>query len=195
MTISERSQRDRRALKALGIALAIAALWLGQGAIRGLGSSAGTLESLEQSYLLAKQTVARQPAEADYVGRLRRSIDIVERRLLRSETLALAQAEVRSLAIGLLSTAGVNSIRSEFGVASPDEGQYKGVALDLEFTCRIDQLVDLMAAMANARPILATRMIEITAPESASERVQVRLGIEGYMRIQPNALTAEAVSQ
>ena len=194
MTTSERSQRDRRALKALGIALVIAALWLGQGTIRGLGSSDGTLESLEQGYLLAKQTVARQPAEADHVERLRRSIGIVERRLLRSDTPALAQAEIRSLVIDLLSTVGVDSLRSEFGVASPDEEQYKAVALDLEFSCRIGELVDLMAAMANSRPILATRTIEITAPEASSEQVQVRLSIEGYMRIQPDAFTAEVVS-
>ena len=194
MTTSERSQRDRRALKALGIALVIAALWLGQGTIRGLGSSAGTLESLEQSYLLAKQTVARQPAEADHVERLRRSIGIVERRLLRSGTPALAQAEIRSLVIDLLSDVGVYSLRSEFGVASPDVGQYEGVALDLEFSCRIGELADLMAALANARPILATRTIEITAPDSTSGQVQVRLSVEGYMRIQPDAFTAEVVS-
>lgn len=194
MTTSERSQRDRRALKALGIALVIAALWLGQGTIRGLGSSAGTLESLEQGYLLAKQTVARQPAEADHVERLRRSIGIVERRLLRSDTPALAQAEIRSLVIDLLSDVGVDSLRSEFGVASPDVGQYEGVALDLEFSCRIGELADLMAALANAPPILATRTIEITAPDSTSGQVQVRLSVEGYMRIQPDAFTAEVVS-
>ena len=195
MTASERSERDRRALKALGIALVIAALWLGQGTIRGLGVSAATLESLEQRYLLAKQTVARRPTEADYSAKLRQSISVVEARLLRSETPALAQAELRSLVTGLLGAVGVDSLRSEFGVAVPDYGQYEAVALDLEFSCSIDQLVDFMAALANAHRILATRTVEIRSQESVAGPVHIRLTVEGYLRTPASSSAPEAVSR
>ena len=194
MTKSDLAQRDRRALKALGIALAIAGLWLGQGTLRGLGSPGTSLESLEQRYLLAKQAAALRPAEADYAAELRRAIGTVESRMLRSATPALAQAEIRSLATGLLTAEGIDSPRSEFGAAQRDDGHYEGVVLDLEFTCRIEQLVDFMAAMANARPILATRTVEITSLGSAAGQVQVRLGLEGYLRARPRPSTAEAVS-
>jgi len=194
MTKSDLAQRDRRALKALGIALAIAGLWLGQGTLRGLGSPGTSLESLEQRYLLAKQAAALRPAEADYAAELRRAIGTVESRMLRSATPALAQAEIRSLATGLLTAEGIDSPRSEFGAAPRDGGHYERVVLDLEFTCRIQQLVDFMAAMANARPILATRTVEITSLGSAAGQVQVRLGLEGYLRARPRPSTAEAVS-
>ncbi len=194
MTKSDLAQRDRRALKALGIALAIAGLWLGQGTLRGLGSPGTSLESLEQRYLLAKQASALRPAEADYAAELRRAIGTVESRMLRSATPALAQAEIRSLATGLLTAEGIDSPRSEFGAAPRDGGHYERVVLDLEFTCRIQQLVDFMAAMANARPILATRTVEITSLGSAAGQVQVRLGLEGYLRARPRPSTAEAVS-
>ena len=195
MTKSDLAQRDRRALKALGIALAIAGLWLGQGTLRGLGSPGTSLESLEQRYLLAKQAAALRPAEADYAAELRRAIGTVESRMLRSATPALAQAEIRSLATGLLAAEGIDSPRSEFGAAPRDDGHYERVVLDLEFTCRIEQLVDFMAAMANARPILATRTVEITSLGSAAGQVQVRLGLEGYLRARPRPSTAEAVSR
>lgn len=186
--------RDRRALKVLGIALAIAGLWLGQGTLRGLGSSGTSLESLEQRYLLAKQASALRPVEADYAAELRRAIGTVESRMLRSATPALAQAEIRSLVTGLLRAEGVDAPRSEFGRAPGGDGHYEGVALDLEFTCRIEQLVDFMAAMANAEPILATRTVEITSPGSASGQVQVRLSLEGYLRARTLPSTAGAVS-
>jgi hypothetical protein len=194
MMQSALAPRDRRALKALGIALAIAGLWLGQGTLRGLGGSGTSLESLEQRYLLAKQVSALRPAEEDYATELRRVIGTVESRMLRSATPALAQAEIRSLVTGLLRAEGVDSPRSEFGGAPRDDGHYEAVALDLEFTCRIEQLVDFMAAMANARPILATRTIEITSPGSAAGQVQVRLSLEGYLRARTRPSTAEAVS-
>ena len=194
MTTSERSERDRRALKALGGALAIAALWLGQGTIRGLGTSAETLESLEQRYLLARQTAARRPADADYATKLHQSISVVEGRRLRSETPALAQAELRSLVTRLLGTAGIDLLRSEFGVAAHDYDHYQAIALDLEFTCSIDQLVDFMAVMANARPILATRTVEINSQESVAGLVRVRLSVEGYLRTPISPSAPEAVS-
>ena len=195
MRKSDLAQRDRRALKALGIALAIAGLWLGQGTLRGLADSGTPLEWLEQRYLLAKQASALRPAEADYAAELRRAIGALERRMLRSATPALAQAEIRSLVTGLLRAEGIDAPRSEFGVAPRDDGGYEGIALDLEFGCRIEQFVDFMAAMANAGPILATRTVEITSTGSASGQVQVRLGLEGYLRARPRSSTAEAVSR
>lgn len=194
MTKPHLAQRDIRALKVLGVALAIAGLWLGQGTLRRLGSSGTSLESLEQRYLLAKQTSALRPVEADYAAELRQAIGTVERRLLRSATPALAQAEIRSLVTGLLGAAGIDAPRTEFGAAPRDDGYYDRVALDLEFTCLIEQLVEFMAAMANARPILATRTVEITSLGSAAGQVQVRISLEGYLRTDPGPSTAEAVS-
>ena len=191
MTWLTLAQRDRRALKALGIALGLAGLWLGQETLRaGLGRSAESLESLEQRYLLARQELARRPAEADRAAKLGRAIGAAESRMLRSATPALAQAELRSLARDLLRAEGIESSRSEFGAAPPQGGPYEAVTLELEFRCAIGQLVGFLAAAANARPMLATRTCEITSLGPAAGQVQVRLGLEGYLRAATGTATA-----
>ena len=174
--------RDRRALKALAIALMIAGIWLGHGFLASNRISPTTIEALEQRYLLERERAARRPAIEQGKREVARSARLLERRLLTAESPALAQAEIRSLAASLLEAEGIAAPRSAFGRVSEDHGLYVGVPLDLEFTCATEQLVRFMVALANAGPILATRTIDIRDDGGTQDGIRVRLTVEGYLR-------------
>lgn len=182
MTEIRLSSRDRRALKALAVALALATAWLGH---RTLGKSAvspAAIEALEQRYLLERERAALRPAEEVRARRTLRSVRSLERRLLEGDSPSLAQAGLRSLATGLLEAEGIESPRSAFGPVLDSGEPYLGIPLELEFACDAGQLGRFLDALAAAGPILATRRIELSRPASGAERIQARLTIEGYVR-------------
>jgi hypothetical protein len=49
------------------------------------------------------------------------------------------------------------------------------------FTCGIDQLVNLLAALANEPEILATNQIQVTGGNDKKKNLQVRLNLSGVV--------------
>ena len=177
------SDRDRRALKILGLCAVVAAgMMLGP---RVLAPSPGletSIEALEQRYLLARETAERQPRLERDARAAARALQVLERRLLRSETPSLAQAEIRSVTTGLLRAEGIRAPRSTFGAAAMGEELYTRIPIDLEFSCQPEQLVRFMASLANAAPILSTRRLKVTVDRAEARRIRVLLTVEGYLK-------------
>ncbi len=182
MTSVRLTERDRRALKALAIALAVAGIWLGHGFLEANSVPPATVETLEQRYLLERERAARRPEIERDARQVARSLRLLERRLLTAESPALAQAEIRSLATSLLEAEGVAAPRTAFGRMSAGNDPYVGVPLALEFSCSTEQLVRFLVALANAGPILATKTIDVRDGGGAQAGIRVRLAVEGYLR-------------
>ena len=182
MTGFHLAARDKRALKALAIALGVAAIWLGQDAISTSSSPTASIEALEQRYMLVREKAARQPGRERDARSLVRALRFLESRLLEAESPSLAQAEIRSISTRLLSDAGVGSPVSTFGSAGSGTDSYIAIPLDLEFVCRTDQLISFMAGLAGAGPILATRDVRISVESAEAKTIRVRLTVEGYLR-------------
>jgi hypothetical protein len=51
----------------------------------------------------------------------------------------------------------------------------------VSFTCRIEQFVNFMTALANRRELLATSDIRVAAANPKEKTVQVRLGLSGVV--------------
>lgn len=175
------SPRNKRALKALASALAVAAIWLGRDALSAGSVPRASIEALEQRYLLAREQAERQPGFERDARALSRSLQVLENRLLASASPSLAQAEIRSLSTKLLGDEGISSPISDFGSLETSAGPYVGIPLDLEFVCGTDQFVNFLAALANAGPILATRNARISVESAESKVIRVRLTVEGYL--------------
>lgn len=173
--------RDKRALKALAIALGAGAIWLGHNATWAGDPRGKSIEALEQRYLLARERANSQPGRERNARALDRSLRILEDRLLAADSPSLAQAEIRSISTNLLSDAGIGAPVSVFGSLGADGDPYIGIPLDLEFVCQADQLARFMAALAGTRPILATRDVRISAESAETGTIRVRLTVEGYL--------------
>lgn len=181
------SQRDKRALLILVGAVALFAILQLDVFAPSDGAatpSSDSIAALEQRLELARERAARKPLTQAELDAARRSLEHVEQRLLTSENPALAQAEMRSLVGDLLAAEGVAMGSSQFGQVAAEEDAYAMVPLSVDFTCSIEQLVNLTAAIANAPKLLTTRLIRVRPEKPEVKSIQVRMTIAGYLPIE-----------
>lgn len=182
--------RDQRALLLLLAALAIAAVSQLDIFAPGAASDAAgsSLEVAEQRLLLAQVKARQLPLAEAELDAAKRQLEVLEQGLLKSESAALAQAEMRQLVGDLLAAEGITMESSQFAAVQLDGEDYAQVPLNVNFQCGIEQFVNLMAALANAPELLATRRIRVTPENHATKSVRVQLTVAGLL---PTARTPE----
>jgi Tfp pilus assembly protein PilO len=175
--------RDRRALFLLLAALAIVAvLQLDIFAPHAASdAAASSLGAAEQRLLLAQVKARQLPLAEAELDAAKRQLDLLEQGLLKSESAALAQAEMRQLVGDLLTAEGISMESSQFGTVQLDGEDYAQVPLNVNFQCGIEQFVNLMASIANAPRLLATHRIRIVPENRATKSVRVQLTIAGLL--------------
>ena len=181
------SPRDKRALLILVGALALFAVLQLDVFAPSAGSSSPSgdaVSALEQRLELARERAARKPLTQAELDAARRSLDAMEQRLLASENPALAQAEMRSLVGDLLTAEGVALGASQFGQVTAEQDAYAMVPLSVDFTCSIEQLVNLTAAIANAPKLLTTRLIRVRPEKPEVKSIAVRMTVAGYLPLE-----------
>jgi len=188
------STRDRRALIILGGAVALFALLQfdvvlpgGAGAL-----TAAPVNAVEEQLLTAQVASRQRPLTQAELKAAQATLANAEKRLLTSDTAALASAEMREIAGKILEAEGIKMDSSQFGRAELEGDYYAQVPLVVHFNCAIEQVVNLMAAIANAGPLLTTREVRISPSKSETKTVAVRMTIAGYL---PVARTPELVKK
>lgn len=175
--------RDQRALLLLVSALAFAALlqldWFAPAS--GSAASGSSIDAAEQRLLLEQVKARQLPMAEAELDAVRRQVDLLEQGLLKSETAALAQAEMQQLVGDLLAAEGITLESSQFGTVQLDGEDYAQVPINANFQCRIEQLVNLLAAVANAPELLATKRIRIQPENQATKSVRVMLTVAGLL--------------
>jgi Tfp pilus assembly protein PilO len=180
-------QRDKRALGLLAAAVALFALLQTDFLLpssAGGASSSDTLQVLEQRLELAKARAARKPLTEAELASAKRSLASLEGRLLEAADPALAQAEMRSLVGDLLAAEGVAMSGSQFGQPALERDEYATVPLTVEFTCGIEQLVNLMASVANSPRLLTTRFLRVRPEKPDVKSIAVRMTLAGYLPLE-----------
>lgn len=181
-------QRDRRALALLGAALALfLVLQLDFFAPGGGGTAAvgdERIEALEQRLQLAQVRARQRPLTEAELAAAQRRLERLENGLLASQDAALAQAEMRSLVGALLEAEGIPMQSSAFGTVALERERYAMVPLAVNFSCGIEQVVNLMAAIANAPQLLTTRELRMQPDKAEVKSVRVRLTVAGYLPLE-----------
>lgn len=181
-------QRDKRALLILAVAAALFAMLQLDVFAPSNGSSASVssdrIAVLEQGLELARDRAARKPLTEAELAAARKLLGAAELRLLSSENPALAQAEMRELVGDLLAAEGVALGSSTFGQVASEQDEYAMVPLSVDFTCSIEQLVNLTASIANAPKLLTTRLIRVRPEKPDVKSIQVRMTVAGYLPIE-----------
>ena len=191
------NQRDKRALGILAVAvIAFAALQLDvfQPSAGGAVATSGEIEALEQRLAVAQLEARQRPLyDADLTAALQ-ELDRLETGLLESADAALAQAEMRTLVGDLLTAEGVAMQGSRFGTVELEERDYAQVPLVVDFTCGVDQLVNLTAAIANAPQLLTTRDVTVRPGNADVKSLRVQLTVAGYLPAERTPDLLERVS-
>jgi Tfp pilus assembly protein PilO len=180
------SDKDRRALLILGAAFVLFLLFqtdLIFPAPDASASASQSIEAEENQLLLAQTQVRQEPLLSSENQAVRALEESLEARLLKSETAALAQAEMRERVGELLQGAGISMRASRFAPVEAEGDDFAQVPLVIDFDCDITRFVNLLADVANAPELLSTREIKVSSSKQKTKSVRVELTVSGYLPI------------
>ena len=197
------AERDKKALKILGVALALFLLLqfglpapsTGGGGASVSSVSDDSLAALEQNLAEMQARVRQRPVGQAELQWAEQSLASRESGLLDAANPALAQAEMRSLVGDLLNKEGIPLGNSRFGTPELEGLDYVQTPIDITFTCAIEQLVNLVAEVGNADKLLTTRRIRVRPENKDTKSIQVDMRISGYMPVQRAPELAERARQ
>jgi hypothetical protein len=183
--------RDRRALALLATGLVIV---LG---LRFLVYSDKRLEEprAAQSIPLAetrlnrlRQLSASLAAKEEVLKKAVAAAAAREEGILHADTAPQAQAQVLQIVRRLGKAEGIEVRGGEMGSVRKFGDDYGEALVAVTFECRIEQLVNLLAAIANEKSLVATNSIRVASANSKEKTVNVRLEIAGVV---PRSLVPE----
>lgn len=179
--------RDRRALALLGAALLVAGLVYRFGST---DSSSAVVAPAGNSVTLAEARLARLreiaatvPAKEQILKQVSADLAVREKGLLDAATAAQAQAKLLQLVRGLgaAETPPVEIRSTELNAIRPLGDAYGEASVSVQIDCRIDQLVNLLAALQAQPELVATREMRVLSSNAKEKTVNVRLTISGVV--------------
>ncbi len=183
------SEKDRRALKLLAVAVGLAALyvaydfWPTSSAATPVTATADSVEVAEQRLARLRDIAAAAPAKQDVLKKVTAELALRETGLIRAETAQQAQAVVITKIREVLQqeTPPVDLRGTELGGVEALGEAYGLVPASVQFECRVEQLVNVLAAIAALPELIATRDVQITAANPKDKTVRVRLTVTGVV--------------
>ena len=145
----------------------------------------GVIDSVpaaEKRLEILRQSAATVPGKEAYLKQVTAELESREKGMLKAETGAQAQAQLAELLHATGAANGIDIRGMEDWRVKPLGSDYGEVSVSVRFTCKIDQLVNFLAALANVPQMLSTNQIAIngtTDPKNKS--IQVHLSLSGVV--------------
>jgi len=179
------SDRDKRALRWLGGALVLFLIFqldfFSPSAPGAVASPSDSVARLEQDLKIAQLRARRKPISDAELAAAQRLLEVREQRLLTSADPALAQAEMQQIMGEMLVAEGIVMKGSRFVTAALEGEDYARIGVSVNFSCGIEQLVNLMASIANAERLLTPRDVRVRPDNKEIKSVRVELTVAGYL--------------
>ena len=184
----ELEPREKKALMGLVAALAVSAVvfayefWPAGSAAPELASTQSASQ-MEQRLARAREIAATVPAKQEILKKIAADLQTREKSLIRAETAQQAQAQVITILRGLgAAEAPPIEIRAtELGAIAPFGDDYGAVNVSIQVECRIEQLLNFLAALAARPELIATRDLRVTAGNPKEKTLNVRLTVAGIV--------------
>jgi hypothetical protein len=187
--------REKKAVLALGVTLALTAVVLiyefwpaGSAAVA--QASPQSVPQMEQRLARVRETAATVPGKQEILKKVAADLETREKGLIRAETAQQAQAQVITILRGLgASEAPPIEIRAtELGAIAPFGDDYGAVNVSIQVECRIEQLLNFLAALAARPELIATRDLRVVAGDPKQKTLSVRITVAGIV---PKNLAAQ----
>lgn len=181
------STRDKRALALLAVAAIAGALVYRFGLPEG-GSvvvvPAGNPVALAETRLARlREVAATVPAKEAILKQMSADLALREKGMLNAETGAQAQALLLQLIrkLGAAETPPVEIRGTELNPIRPLGDAYGEASVTVQIDCKIDQLVNLLAALQAQPELVATRELRLLSSNAKEKTVSARLTISGVV--------------
>ena len=128
-----------------------------------------------------RQSAAIVPGKEALMKQASAELESREKGMLKAETSAQAQAQLQELlhrvgAANGIDIRGIEDMRVR--LLGADYGE---ASVTVRFTCLIEQLVNLLAALATQPELISTNQIQITGNADKNKIIQVRLTLSGVV--------------
>ena len=128
-----------------------------------------------------RQIAATVPGKEVLMKQATTELESREKGMLKAETSAQAQAQLQELLHNAGAANGIDIRGSEEMRIKPFGNDYGEASVTVRFTCLIEQLVNLLASLANQPELLSTNQIQISGSTDKSKTIQVRLTLSGVV--------------
>ncbi len=179
--------REKKALMALGVMLGVSAVvvayefWPSSESVAPV--SAQSIPQMEQRLARVRETAAAVPAKQDVLKKVTADLEIREKGLIRAETPQQAQAQVITILrqLGAAETPPIDIRATELGAITDFGDNYGAVNVSIQVECRIEQLLNFMAALAARPELIATRDLRVVSGDPKQKTLNVRITVAGIV--------------
>lgn len=180
------SERDRRALILLAGAAAFSLavyFWPQGSAVEIVAPRADSIPAAERRLARLRGLAATIPARQAVLAEAKKDLEAREKGLLNAETSSQAQAAMLQLIRKLAreQSPPVEISQTELGAIAPFGQDYGEALVTVSYTCRIEQLVNLMADLSAQPEMVATRDLIVRAADPKQKTVFVRMALSGVV--------------
>jgi len=180
MTLGNLDRRSRILLAVGGALLIPAAAWrLGAFSIFDTGpvAAAEAIPMAEKRLASLRAKAATIPANEARLRQAQAELATREKGILKADTKAQAQAQLLVLVQSIARANGIEVRGVERMSEAVISADYAEVSVDVAFGCGIEQLVNLMAALADQPQLLATDAVRINGGNDRKKNIQVHLSV------------------
>jgi hypothetical protein len=183
MTIEK---RDRRALVLLGVVGALILVWwIGSSddKVVQVVASTDSVPVVEKRLAKLRETAAAVTGREQAVQKVKLELTTREAGLIQADTAQQAQAQLLQILrrVGKAETPPIDIRGSEIGQIKALSDDYGEVSVSVSFDCRIEQLVNLLAALTSQKELIATSEIRLGNAHPKEKIMPVRLTVSGVV--------------
>ncbi|MGB7761737.1 MAG: type II secretion system protein GspM [Bryobacteraceae bacterium] len=180
MTIGNLDRRSSAMLVAGAALLIPAAAWrfgLFGGPDTGTAAAAEAIPAAESRLESLRVRAATVTGKEARLRQAQAELASREKGILKADTKSQAQAQLLELVEAIAKANGIEVHGVEHMGEAAISGDYGEVSVDVAFVCGIDQLVNLMAALADQPQILATNELRVNGGNDKKKNIQVHLAV------------------
>jgi len=183
--------REKKAVIALGATLALTAVVLAYefwpaGTAAVADAPPQSVAQMEQRLARVREIAATVPGKQEILKKVAGDLATRESGLIRAETAPQAQAQVVTILRGLAASESLELRNYELGPIAPFGDDYGAVNVSIQVECRIEQLLNFLAALAARPELIATRDLRVVAADPKQKTLNVRITVAGIV---PRSLT------
>lgn len=140
-------------------------------------------ELLKKQLIRAQQAATRLPSLQETRQQFQAALERREAGLLRAATAAQAQEQMVQILRELASKEHLELGSVQIGALEAYGDAYAEASVTVNFECQIEQLVNLLAGLANRPELMATKALQIQATNPKTKSLQVRLTVSGLIPV------------
>jgi len=190
--------RDRRALAWLAVSALLGLVihfWPANDSAAAVVAPVGDPVALAETRLARlRETAATVPAKEGVFKKVSAELATREKGIISADTAAQAQAQVIQIIrrLGAAENPPIEIRSTELTPVRPFGDSYGEASVAVQIECRIDQLVNLLAALQAEPELVATNDLRVLSSNAKEKTVAVRLAVSGVVprRLVPEKPTA-----